>query len=467
VTDWGRRYPAVRLVAVLVAMNTIAYLDRSILTLAAPQLRQDLGLTHVEISILLGFGFVIFFVLLGVPFGWLVDRISRRLLIFAGIVVWSLSASAAGLAQGFWQLLAARVGVGAGEATLNPSSYSLIADGVPRHRLALALTVYGGGAGLGGAISVAAGGVLLGYALAHGAFVLPLIGEVRPWQFVLLLSGLPGLLIAPLIFLAPEPDRRDLLREARGDAAMSVGLWQFMRERGRLMVSIVAGFSVLQIMSYSFSSWQPTYLVQRFGWNISKVGLALATGMVLSFCGAFGAGWIVDKLVARGRVDAPLRWAGGVALTSSVLIALAFEVDSAWGCVILVTIAQLPLALIGILSTALQQVTPNEYRGRVSAIFLLCGNLVGFGFGPLLPAWITDHVFADQALLGHSIALVAASAGAVSAVLLWSGCAPLRAALIAARLWTSAGRDEHPPSTDTNEQAALAGGPRATATADA
>ena len=154
------------------------------------------------------------------------------------------------------------------------------------------------------------------------------------------------------------------------------------------------------------------------------MGLALATGMVLSFCGAFGAGWIVDRLVARGWTDAPLRWAGGVALTASLLVAVAFEIDSAWGCVILVTIAQLPLALIGILSTALQQVTPNEYRGRVSAIFLLCGNLVGFGLGPLLPAWITDDVFADQALLGHSVALVAASAGAVSAVLLWTGCAP-------------------------------------------
>ena len=204
---------------------------------------------------MLGFGFVIFFVVLGVPFGWLVDRISRRLLIFAGIT--GRCPERCRARAGLLATARGEVGVGAGEATLNPSSYSLIADGVPRHRLALALTVYGGGAGLGGAVRVAAGGVLLGYALAHGTFVLPVIGEVRPWQFVLLLSGLPGLWIAPLIFLVPEPGRRDLLREAHGGATVSLRLWPFMRDRGRLMFCILAGFSVLQILSYSFSSGSP------------------------------------------------------------------------------------------------------------------------------------------------------------------------------------------------------------------
>jgi MFS family permease len=210
---------------------------------------------------------------------------------------------------------------------------------------------------------------------------------------------------------------------------------RFLLARRKLMTAIFAGFGVLQILSYSFSSWEPTYLVQRFGWKISDVGVALAAGMVLSFVGAFGAGWIVDTLVHRGWTDAPLRWTAGVAAGASILIAVAFQLDSAWSCIVLVTIAQIPLSLIGILSTALQQVTPNEYRGRTSAVFLLFGNVVGFGFGPLLPAFLTDHVFANEAMLGRSVSIVALAAGLGSAMLLLTGCTPMRAAVEEARRW--------------------------------
>ncbi len=104
------------------------------------------------------------------------------------------------------------MGVGAGESVLNPAA-SLIADAA-RRRLATALTVYGASAGLGGAISVAGGRMLLGYAIAHGPFTLPLLGIVRPWQFVLLVVGLPGAIIAPAIYLVREPPRGDRLLKA-------------------------------------------------------------------------------------------------------------------------------------------------------------------------------------------------------------------------------------------------------------
>ncbi len=121
----------------------------------------------------------------------------------------------------------------------------------------------------------------------------------------------------------------------------------FMSERRALLVAILLGFGVLQILSYSFSSWEPAYLVQRFGWNISAVGQALCAGMLLSFVGAAAAGYLVDALIARGVVGAPLRWAGGVALGCGVLIAVAFNSDRQ-GCILVVTVAQIPLSLIGV-----------------------------------------------------------------------------------------------------------------------
>ena len=423
--DGTNRYPAWRLLLILMGMNLVAYLDRSILTLAAPAVRADLHLSHVELSLLLGFGFIAAFVVLGIPFGWLIDRVSRRPVVLAGILTWSLAASAAGLARSFGGLLTARIGVGAGEAVLNPAAYSMITDAMPRRRLALALALYGGSSGLGAAVSVGVGGLLLGMATAHGAFTLPIVGIVQPWQAVLLLSGLPGLVIAPLILSVPEVPRRDRL----APDAPHAGVLRFMRERWRFFLPVFAGFALLQIMSYGFSSWQPSYMVQRFGWDIASVGSALSIGMLASFVGSFAAGWAVDALVARGMVDAPLRWVVGVASWCAVTIAAAFVIDDPWWCIALVVIGQVPIAAIGILSTALQEVTPNDYRGRVSALFLLVGNLVGFGLGPLAPAMLTDYLFHDDGKLGLAVAVVTILTGPLAALLFWLGCRPMRVAL--------------------------------------
>jgi MFS family permease len=429
-----------RLLIILMAMNMVAYFDRSILSLAAPAVQADLGLTHVQLSLLLGLGFVAFFVVLGIPFGWLVDRVSRRWIVHFGILAWSIAASSAGLARGFYSLLLCRFGVGAGEATLHPAAYSMIADSVPPRRLALAMTLYGGSSGLGAALSVAIGGLLLGYATTHGPFNLPVFGHLQPWQFVLLLSGLPGLVLAYSIFLVPEPARSDSLA-AHTNAVETGSFFIFLRGHWRFYVPAILGFATLQIAAYSFASWQPTYMVQHFGWKIADVGLALSIGMAGAFVGSFGAGWAVDWLVARGVQDAPLRWAAWSALFCGGFIGAAFLVDNAYWCIALVVIGQLPIALIGVVSTALQQVTPNEYRGQVSAIFLLFANLVGFGAGPLLPAALTDYVFHSDASLGLSVAITVMVSSPCAATLLWLAFRPMRDGLAEAATWR-----DHPNS---------------------
>jgi len=121
-------------VVVLTVAYMFSFLDRQILALLIEPIRQDLEITDFQISLLLGLAFGIFYTALGIPIGRLADRRSRRGIIAVGVTIWCLMTAACGLARNFSQLFLARIGVGVGEATLNPSAYSLISDYFPRQR---------------------------------------------------------------------------------------------------------------------------------------------------------------------------------------------------------------------------------------------------------------------------------------------------------------------------------------------
>src|SRR3546814_8770652 len=104
--------------------------------------------------------------------GWLVDRYSRRKIIYFGMTCWSIAAAACGLANSYWQLLLARFGVGIGEASLSPAAYSIISDLFPPRRLSLALGVFATGSALGGAIAYIVGGAVIGKLEALGTMTL-------------------------------------------------------------------------------------------------------------------------------------------------------------------------------------------------------------------------------------------------------------------------------------------------------
>src|SRR3546814_12883367 len=104
------------MLAVLIGLLILSFIDRQIISLMVDPIRADLGVDDFQISLLQGAAFGIFYVLCGLPIGWLVDRFSRRWVIWAGVTIWSLSTAASGLADSYWMLLIARIGVGEGEA---------------------------------------------------------------------------------------------------------------------------------------------------------------------------------------------------------------------------------------------------------------------------------------------------------------------------------------------------------------
>ena len=150
-------YPSGRVawyaVSVLLIAYTIAFIDRTILSLLVGPIQADLGIGDTAMGLLHGIAFALFYCLLGLPIAWLSDRYSRRWIIAVGMALWSFMTALCGFAQSFVQLFLARMGVGVGEATLSPAAYSMIADLFPSNRLGRAMGVYSSGVFFGAGIA--------------------------------------------------------------------------------------------------------------------------------------------------------------------------------------------------------------------------------------------------------------------------------------------------------------------------
>ena len=183
-------------VGVLTLCYVLSFVDRQILSLLVGPIKRDLRITDTRVGVLQGLAFAIFYTLAGLPIGRLVDTRNRRNLVMAGVAVWSVFTSACSAAGTFWSLFLARIGVGVGEATLNPSAFSLISDYFPRERLNTALSVYYVGVLVGSGLALTAGGTIVDAATRAGAIHLPLLGETAAWRLTFLAVGAPGLLFA-------------------------------------------------------------------------------------------------------------------------------------------------------------------------------------------------------------------------------------------------------------------------------
>lgn len=410
-------------VGVLSALYACSFIDRQILALMVEPIRRDLNLTDTQMSILIGPAFAFFFAVLGLPMGALADRFSRKTLIAVGVAAWSCFTAGCGLASNFTHLLLARMGVGVGEATLGPGAYSMITDYFRAEQLARAMSVFGIGVVAGAGLASLIGGYVIEASLHASATHLPLIGDVRPWQLVFIVVGMPGLLLSALMMLVREPPRRKHASVPAGAPEASGGFGRQLRLRFRAYAAIMGGFGLFSLFGYGAGSWLPTYLIRVHHLPIHIIGLTIGLStIVFGTIGTISAGTINDRLVARGRADAPFIVGpviGVCFLCAGLLVALA--PTPALALVGVVVFSMFGAIWSGITAAALQLMTPANLRGRVSAVYMIINNAVGLGLGPLLMALATDYIFGDTLAVGKGIALVGIIAVPAGIVLLRSG----------------------------------------------
>ncbi|HLU92375.1 MAG TPA: MFS transporter [Pedomonas sp.] len=386
-------------------------IDARVLTLLVIPIKEDLALTDFQISLLQGFAFALFYSVAAIPIGRLVDTVSRRTrIIVVGVVLWSIMTMMCGLARSFWQLFAARIGVGMGEATLSPTAYSLLSDYFEPKRRALAISLYAIGYPIGGGLALIIGGVLLQFFTARGGGSLPIIGALEPWQMVFIAVGLPGVIIAALIMTIREPVRRELAKGYEDRAMPLSETFAYLKTHWKVYGMLIGAISLIGMLAIGSSLWYPTFLIRTYQLPVAEVGLYY--GGVMLVCGTIGTiagGWMSGKLMSKGQSDANIR----IVLVTTVLKAFPLIIGPLMPSATLALTCMALGTLIGqgaqgVMISAIQDVTPNQLRGQVMALTLLCVNLVGLGLGASFIAAITDFGFGDESAIRYSIAIAGA-----------------------------------------------------------
>ena len=393
---------------VLFVLYVNSFVDRLVLTMLVAPIKADLGLSDVQVSIILGPAFAIFYAIFGLPLGWAADRFSRRWVIYVGVTLWSVAATASGLARSFVPLLLSRIFVGVGEASLTPAAYSLMGEKFPRRRLTTAMSIYQMGSQVGTAAAFAVGGVVIGFATSLHGIDWPLVGKLDAWQLSLVMTGSPGIILALLVFTFTEPRRTGPANSPSGGGKRK-NIFAYLVSERELLLPMTCGFVLIVLLVNSLLAWVPTYITREFGLTPAEYGPALGVITLVSGGTMVVKGWIVDWLYSRGMRDAHMRFFSWLVAAATPMAVGAFFVSSSLLFLVLFAVVQVMIAqFVVYVAATVQLVAPKELRAQMVAYFISVFSLVGLGLGPVIAAALTDHVFKDEAMLGYSLAVMSA-----------------------------------------------------------
>jgi MFS family permease len=410
---WSATWP----LALLTLISTFNYLDRSLLGLALPAIKREMGASDTLLGLASGLAFILFYSVLGIPIAWLADRYNRRNIIAAGLAFWSVMTALTGVVASIWQLATVRLLMGAGEACGMAPSNSIIADLFKPERRPLALAIFGTASSL------------------SYIFFFPVAGWIAQhhgWRAMFVAMGIPGLVLALLLMLtvrepqrlSPPPKRLALARSLGNDLAALFG--------NRCFTWIFLGVTLMGANVWAAGAWTPTFFVR-----VHKLGVAEVAGIigpargVIGIVGILLGGALIDRLPRERifwRIGIPaiacllagpaealfllgnsyVSWVGGFALSSFFSL-----------------IHQAPIF------AAVVNIVAERRRALAISVVLLGASLIGNVVGPSMVGLLNDLLagqFGDQAIR-YSLLLI--SVTPVLAALCFWRAARLYAANIA------------------------------------
>lgn len=368
------RWYVLGLLTIVYALNIA---DRfSISTLIEP-IRIELGLTDGGVAFLTGVALALFYVTVGIPIASLADRANRRNILALALAVWSGMTALCGVSQNYWHLLLARFGVGIGEAGGTPPSTSILADKFPAEKRPLALTIFALGACLGAYL---------------GSSVAGSVAERYGWRGAFLALGLPGLVVALLVWLTVREPRRGALDEATSNVnRTSVADTVRFIARQSAARHLIIGGSIATFWSWGLMWWTPTFLVRSHHMTVGEAGAVLGQmHLIAGTAGTLLASW----LMGRPRAEDPryvarlLGWVTAVTTVPSILLYWVLPESAA--IVLLWIFVPAVYFYIGPILGLLQNVVPPHMRATTCAVLLFSANVANLVIAPQLVGWLSD-----------------------------------------------------------------------------
>lgn len=366
---------------ILLIVYIFNFLDRQIVNILAEPIARDLKLQDWQIGVMTGIAFAAFYTFLGIPIARYADRptTNRVGLISLSLVVWSAMTALCGMAQNFIQLLLARIGVGVGEAGCTPAAHSLIADLAPPEKRASAISFYSLGIPIGGLLGMVMGG---------------LVADAYGWRMAFLIAGLPGILMALVVWFVLR-DPRMATTVATRQAAPTMGtreaLGVIFGSRAFLYIAIAGAAAAF--LGYGKGTWTTIFFQRTHDMSPGEVGFWFGIGGgIAGAIGTFGGGWLADRFGKDNRRHVLTAPAVGMVVAIPIAIA-AYWVQAWWVALLLILLPTVLNSLyIGPTYSCAQGLVPLRARAMAAAVLLFAQNLIGLGLGPLFFGILSDVV---------------------------------------------------------------------------
>ena len=389
---------ATRALVVLTAMNLLNYVDRYVPSAVKDLFKADLDLSDAETSYPLT-AFVVVYMLASPVFGALADTMPRRVVIAAGVALWSLATGLAAFATGFWTFLAARALVGVGEAAYATISPALLADFYPESKRNRALTAFYVAIPLGAALGFVVGGAL---------------GQAFGWRTAFMAVGFPGLIAAAAVLLVPEPERGAFDDPAQ--KALPTPSWPealATLRRTPAYVYAVAGYVLVTFASGALADWMPAYLSRLRGLDLAEAGSLVGSATVIGGLGGTIAGGVAAEWLQRRGVRQPYLLLSGMTMLGAAGVAVVALLATSTAAITAAMIgAQLLLwCYNGPINAVLVNVVPSTMRARAFSLSILAIHLFGDAISPPIVGLIADGT--GSLPLGMALVPITLLAGAL------------------------------------------------------